>query len=867
MKINLLTSRQSCGKSPAEEEIYKRFAADYRKASPAEKRRMFLIVPQQINLETEQRVIQETGGVGLFGAEVLSFSRRFTHRLLEESGQDRIASLDEHGRVMLVQKAVSDVRKDLSVYRKSSIRPGFAIEAAAQITSFRENDITPEQLSEAGCENGSPLLQNKLNDLAEIYRAYQELLGSDREDEEGKKRMAAEAAAYSRFFKGTAIYVAGYPFLSEADLQILLGLAGDADCLTMAVTTDPSPEVDDASVFEPVNRFLDRLKREAADRGIAVSSTDIQISGPDQALVQVEEQLFSYRQKHWGKADGAVRSVVCADPWAETGKIAAEIARRVRDGEFRYRDIAVLAADVDTYAPLLERNFTEFGIPYFFDRRQPVVQSGFIEAVLSAVDTVRSGWKREEILNYAKSPFSGLTAEESDILENYVIETGINRSSWKKPFDESPFTERLNRGQLETAHQAEVIRQKLTAPFSALTAVKMSYRERSDQIRRFLDLSGAQKMLDQILEDFENKENYQDAVLYRQNWNILLEVLDQIDDALGESEASLQEYTEVLKNGLETYSIGVIPENNSAVRITDLRRGRLPGGIKMLIVPGMNEGILPSVRTPSGLLSERELQSLPDTLKVLANTRADMEEYAFYSLVTKAEDCLLFTCSQAGMTGNELKQSVYMERLADVFDPEPEQPAQTADRCLPGAVLGELSRYFSEQRGSLEKDPYMEAAAEWLRDHPDTEDGKKFRLIMDGSVFERTDDKVPSEKVRDLYGENMRVSVSRLESFASCPFSHYLDRGLKLTQREEYEVRPLDSGNLIHSFFEAFFDSLREVPGREDSDQYRKQLEALTAPDGSRLNEWIDRIFEGEQLQRFTPVISAVLHQNIPMES
>ena len=66
------------------------------------------------------------------------------------------------------------------------------------------------------------------------------------------------------------------------------------------------------------------------------------------------------------------------------------------------------------------------------------------------------------------------------------------------------------------------------------------------------------------------------------------------------------------------------------------------------------------------------------------------------------------------------------------------------------------------------------------------------------------DEGLGKEIARALYGSVLENSVSRLERFAACAFSHFLMYGLKLEEREEYTFQPVDMGNIFHKVIELF---------------------------------------------------------------
>ncbi len=60
-------------------------------------------------------------------------------------------------------------------------------------------------------------------------------------------------------------------------------------------------------------------------------------------------------------------------------------------------------------------------------------------------------------------------------------------------------------------------------------------------------------------------------------------------------------------------------------------------------------------------------------------------------------------------------------------------------------------------------------------------------------------DKLTIDLTKGLYGESFVSSVSRIESYYSCPFQHYASFGLGLQDRSEYTLEAPAIGDLFHA--------------------------------------------------------------------
>ena len=84
------------------------------------------------------------------------------------------------------------------------------------------------------------------------------------------------------------------------------------------------------------------------------------------------------------------------------------------------------------------------------------------------------------------------------------------------------------------------------------------------------------------------------------------------------------------------------------------------------------------------------------------------------------------------------------------------------------------------------------------------------KRLTEVSFSERPSDMIGKTVAGILYGEVSPYSATRLERFAACAFAHFLQYGLKVTERAEYEFRAMDMGNVMHMALEKFAAEVRK---------------------------------------------------------
>ena len=110
----------------------------------------------------------------------------------------------------------------------------------------------------------------------------------------------------------------------------------------------------------------------------------------------------------------------------------------------------------------------------------------------------------------------------------------------------------------------------------------------------------------------------------------------------------------------------------------------------------------------------------------------------------------------------------------------------------------------------------------------DKEYKNKLEKVVSGLSYTNQVEKVEREKIKQLY-ENKNLSISKLERYAQCPFSYFIQYGLKAQERREYSFTAPDLGSFIHNILDIFSKSLNKdkLNWHEIDDDYIKSRVSL----------------------------------------
>ena len=759
-------------------------------------RRRLLIVPEQFSHESERAMCAVLGGGASMSCEVLSFTR-LAGRLTDAAGGGAAPMLDPGGRMLLMYAALRRVADALTTYRAPSRKPAFLTGLLATVDECRSYRVEPEALMAAGEELGGRQ-GDKLKDLGLIYAAYRGLEAQGAADPRGRLDRLAVQLEGTRWGAGMAFYVYGFTDFTPQEERVLSALMAQGE-LTVALVC--GGEDDPSGIFQPALRCAGRLARLAKAGAVPVREEILDRPlARCPSLAFLEENLFGEGPGQAWAGECAVVRVAAASPRQEVEWCAAEILRLLREENCRCRDIAVCARRLDGYGELVESVFARYGVPVFLSAMEDVLEKPVLALVTSALAAAGSDYPYEELFRYLKTGLTGITEEERDLLENYVLTWDLKGPAWtrQKPWDMHPEGYGREFTPADTALVAwlDGLRRRVIAPLEALRkGTDKTGRGRALALYQLLEDIDLPTRLGQRADSLDGRGERTAAAQYRQLWDILAGGLEQCALLLGDTELELEEFSRLFSLVLSQYDVGAIPVSLDAVTVGDAPR-MAHKEVKALFLLGADSGAIPDCAVSPGLFTDQDR----DALSAMEVELAPRQEDKLRREMTIAyETCCrpsqrLYVSYSAGEGDNQRTPCFLWARLEALF---PDAPVRDG-----GDPLARLSA----PDAALELAGSSPAVAEALKRVPGLSD--RVERIQDAAGWRRG--RLSRPAVDALFGPVVPMSATKLDLVNSCHFGYFLRFGLDAKPRQRAAFRAAEYGTFVHDVLERTLRAARE---------------------------------------------------------
>ncbi|MEN3252871.1 PD-(D/E)XK nuclease family protein [Fructilactobacillus sanfranciscensis] len=871
----------------ASDDHFSKVVDNLHKTSEDREIKSFYIVPNNVKFESELNTLKKLNAKNAATyaqnqAQVFSFSRLIWYFLNGEADY-QLPQLSQTAINMIIYQIIEDHEEQLTIYRGEGKQAGFIQQIANQISELQQGNLSPDdldRLAELDANQINPELRSKLHDISLIYREFVQQTDGKYTYNGANFELLREYLAKlpDQEISKIHFYFSNFEKFSAQQLQIVQLLIARAH-VVMDLTLDRKYDQagpDENKFFYQSAKVYHYFYQYAKNIGAQIYTDQTATKRSiNSGLNQFEEYWIASNEV--GKPipakiaqNDAIEILKTNNAFEELSQIAIKIRQLVATGKYRYRDFLVATRDLSQYQNIINPIFTMQQIPYFTDIQKhmdnhPLVE--LIDALFSIYRPNRAqNYSYDDVMRLLKTElllpkkdedhYLSLSQYRQDLAlcENLVLKNGYTGSRWTQKEDWMYATTTGDENELidknvEISKKINVIRHFIKdtlPPFYRKIKKAQTGREAALILYQFLTQNGVASQLKNWQNQATEAGNLQEAGQAEQVWNQFCSILDDYVTVLGDHEFVMDDFLELLKAGFVGASYSQIPSTLDQVAISETGRIQLPDK-KITFVMGADDVNMPAKIDNHSLLNDSDRDQMDDFLAddqyMVDTSELQMvsEPYEDYLVFMTPSDKLYFSYNLGGNGDNNLRQiSPYVDRIQKQFN----LPIQQF-KSQPHADSNEIERFLGSDRTTLNYivqaaldgkkarqplSPAWKTVKQQLENNPATEIRDLTNNLLGSLHYKNQPVDLRPEIVTNLYGNNLTTSISKLEEFYTDPYEYFLKYGLRLRERDEFEISPANTGQFYH---EALDQLIKKV---------RKENIELTNLDNQAVHELVEEV-------------------------
>lgn len=838
MAITCITGRKGSGKTTHCVEIMRELM---KKGQP-----VIYLVPEQDTVETELFLSRALELDVMWNAQVLS-PTRLVQRIRTLAGGSAHTWLSDAGRAMALKGTLLSLRSSMRYFKHGS--QSVADMLGDLMVEFKRGEVDSMQLRLAADRlPPETSLAQKMYDLAAIFEGYDERLKGRYLDGEDALGSSAALIAQCDEFRDATVIVDGFDVIARTTLRLISALG--AQCKQVYVTFSLAEQgARDGALYEQVRLSYATLQQMCAQAGVEAKRVALEARPFENAQIDfLSRQLFSSRPEKWAGDVSSVSIVQAKDPYMEAERAAGYLFEKCRLQGLRYRDMAILCADMDTYGQRLRLALERRGMRAYIDMQPCAADHPVAQYLIAALTCAARYYRADDMLRCLKTGYVNITHREADRLELYAMEKGLEGKFWELPIEQDDV--RSTRSAAVPIRPLDEVRRRFVEPIAAFrgggqTRSALAFCTATVRLMADGEISS---LLAQEHKRCQQKQDLVSMQVVRQVQAAINQVLDQAVELCGDEPMHIEDFIKLFSAGLASISIGSIPMSPDAVYVGELSRfmGR---SIKVLYVVGVNADKIPARRQDTGLLADYEKTMLlsaakqagaPMHINLLSN-RAAIERFTIFGAFATPLSELVLSYASVDARGAAMRKSPLILRIEDrIFPTIVEQCGVMGDRFVyagaPQSMREALSAGLRAYLGGAPLDAQLLALYQAYKTaQPDACDEMLAQLVYDGASQPLSEENAQAlyirmQKQQRYDVDGMVASISQLETYAMCPFAHFITYGIRPRELREPQMDARERGTLQHKAIERFVGRLYQQTDDLTDDEAEHLMSDVLAP-------------------------------------
>jgi ATP-dependent helicase/nuclease subunit B len=808
---------------------------------PDNSQTLLFLVPEQATYQAERAILGDKRVGGYHRLHVLSFARL---QFLLSGKNTAKPAVTRIGQQMIIQRILRDNKSKLKVFGSSAGFPGLGRQMAETVAELHQYAKTPEDidqlLEQLQKDEIDSLAALKFADIGLVFREYLKFVEGNFLDPDIQLTRSCRAVATAALAKGAKLWVDGFAGFTTSELAVLTELLKVTADAQIALCLDPSnidlenpdtAKLERVSIFGPTEQtyaaLIERIKKNKLRLAKPIILKEEVRFSSCRELTHIERDIFKFEPTKM-PAGGGIRIISAPNTRAEVQFVAREILQLLKRKNYRYRDIAVIASDIDRYEHYIRACFDDYGIPFFIDKRKSLNQHPAIELVCSALQVVLEGFSHSDIFGFLKTDLVPIERCEVDLLENYCLAFGVSGSDWMSEqewhfvggengqFDE----ERVNQIRLKVSEPLFKLRDNLCPVDNP--AKTMSAEEFVRIIFDFLETLSVREEIGKRIEEAAERKDYATVDEHRQFYDKLLDIFDELVEVFAGQQIACRDYLGIISSAFSQMALAFIPPTLDQVLVGSIERSRHPD-LKAVFLIGATQKEFPVPVSFDSILTDDDriaAESADFALAATAGQKLAERQYLAYIAFTRPREFLCVTYPSTDERGSATTRSQFIDNLESLFENLKEESIAGYKSDIEQVHNeSELADLLCSQLG---KDKYRDsigAPRERLSNLVDAicldEELAGLGLEVLSAINYDNLAQLDRDIVEKLFGGEkegqVKSSATRLSTFAACPYQYFARYILELEERKEFKFEPLDLGVFYHRVLDALLKRLNSA--------------------------------------------------------
>ena len=828
-------------------------------------KKLSLIVPEQFSFTSEKTMLGKVGAKAMADIDVESFTS-LGEKLVGRPAFHERKRLSDSAKAVLMKTALETVKDKLTLYGNHTDRRSVVSDFVALSSEFRQNSLSTDSVRLALAQSENSLLKMKLGDIVTVLDAYDSLIEGSYFNPDGLLDELCDILPENGYFSGRLVFIDGFRGFTAQEYNVISHMLKKSTAVYVTLCTDNLQNMnDETDLFAHTKRTAKKLIDIAKKEGVAVAKPQYlsmrskfnnfppqfkRFSSPE--LAALERELFSPAPNIYEEECGSITLCKTPDIYSECEYIACTAKKLIREKGYRCKDIAVIARDSSVYESPLRSALKKCGISVFEDSRQPVDVSPVITLLSSAVSIAASGFDTEILMRYLKTGLAGVETDEISQAENYAYMWKIGSGGWLKEWTQNPrgFGEEMNDDDRLELDALNEIRKKIINPLCTLRdrLRDTTGEEAAEAIYNFFEKINVTENIRALASSLAKQGETGLAIELERMWDTVVDLLENLETLLRGRNVTARETADMLELMLGVQTVGSLPQGLDEITIGSADRIRTASP-KIVFIAGANNGVFPAVPFSGSALTDKDRRRMSEMgieLSDFGEYKLAEEKLIAYNAFCCASEMLFVCCPERNSKGEPLSPSELYIKIKNLFPRCNEVNTSELDGLyyIEGKALAFEQLAANKSGGNA----LYSSLNEYFKNDGEYIGRLKALERASGNRDFRIEDKSAAQK---LFGKDMYISASRVESFYKCPFAYFCRYGIKAMPRKIAELDPMQRGTVIHYALEKLLtefgrDELLEMSRKEMFDFFDKLLGEylMTKLDGENQSERFIYLFK-----------------------